>query len=555
MDDEIRLALAEALQTAATAKSIRTCSRWAAKRRVMGEPFPGKYSWKYHPWVRDIHDTQATYNYIMKAAQLGCTEVAINRAFYVLDQLKRDVLYVLPTALNASDFAKARFNVALRHSPYLEQMFTNTNAVNLKQTATNSLYIRGSRGDSNLKSIPVSELILDETDEMDMKQVWLALERLSGHLEKHVWALSTPTIPNWGIHKLFLTSTQEHYFFKAPCCGRRTELVWPDSIKICGETVTDPRCHESYLVCKECGATLNHRSKPEWLKGATWEPTAHNGNPDVRGFYINQLYSFTVTPGEIAVAYFRTFGDEAANKELHNSKLGVPFVGEGAQVTNAMIDECIGNHTAQDARPKLGGERTIVMGVDQGKMCHYVVMEFLVDRFGNDINVASKGKLLAFGKYYEEDWNVLDNLMREWQVLGCVIDADPQINEARRFARRFPRYVWLCRYRRGKTAKEIAISEQDTLSPMATVDRTNWMSAALGRFKTHRIILPRDISLEFRDHVKAPVRTYEPDESGNPQATFVSTAQDHLAHALVYAEIALPLAASVATGQDIESFL
>ena len=141
----------------------------------------------------------------------------------MLDQLKRDVLYVMPTSLNASDFSKARFSGALNLSPYLKNMFTDTNTVGLKSTGVNSLYIRGSRGDSNLKSIPVSELILDEVDEMDQKAIWLALERLSGQVHKHVVAISTPTIPKYGIHKLFLSSTQEHFFFPCPCCGKKTE--------------------------------------------------------------------------------------------------------------------------------------------------------------------------------------------------------------------------------------------------------------------------------------------------------------------------------------------
>ena len=169
----------------------------------MGEPFPGPYSWKYHPWVREMHDSSASFNYAMKSAQAGVTEVAINRALYVLDKLRRDVLYVLPTALNASDFSKARFATALALSHKLAEIFTDTNTINLKQAGANTLYIRGSRGDSNLKSIPVSELFLDEIDEMDQKQIWLALERLSGQVHKHVWGISTPTIPNYGIHKLY----------------------------------------------------------------------------------------------------------------------------------------------------------------------------------------------------------------------------------------------------------------------------------------------------------------------------------------------------------------
>lgn len=536
-------------------RTLTSCSRWSSRRRVMGSPFPGPYSWKYHPWVREILDSKAPFNYAMKGAQLGVTEVAINRALYVLDRLQRDVLYVLPTSLNASDFSKARFNAALNLSPYLKSIFCDTDTVNLKRTATNSLYIRGSRGDSNLKSIPVSDLILDEVDEMDQKQIWLALERLSGQLEKHVWAISTPTIPNYGIHKLFLTSTQEHFVFKCPHCGRRTELIWPDCIEIIGETVLDPRCAESFLKCKECKGRLEHADKPDWLFGAKWQPMNGQGNPDIRGFHVSQMYSFTVTPGELVVAYHRGQGDEAANKEFHNSKLGLPFLGDGAQITDDMLDRAVGNHTINDPRPLVGGQRIITMGVDQGKIGYISIVEWFLDRMDRDINTVARGKLIWFGKYGEEDWNYLGDLMREFQVLACFVDADPNINEARRFARKFHGFVWLTRYRRGTTAKEMSIENEED-APLAQVDRTNWLSCTLGRFKVQpsRMILPRDISLEYRDHLKNLVRTFEKDENGNYKMVYVNTGADHYSHSLCYADMALPMAASITSGENINKF-
>ena len=547
--------LKESIAAGLVGGSLTTCSRWASKRRVMGEPFPGPYSWKHHPWVRDMHDSKAAFNYAMKGAQLGVTEVAMNRAFYVLDVLKRDVLYVLPTATIASDFSKARFSVALKHSPYLANLFTDTNTVNLKQAGTTNLYIRGSRGDSNLVSIPVSELILDEVDRMDQKQIWLALERLSGQTRKCVWGVSTPTIPNKRIHLLYLTGTQEHFVFKCPRCSRWTELVWPDCIEIIGETVQDIRCHESFLKCKECKGRLDHEDKSQWLTDGVWKAFAENPNFDIRSFYINQLYSFTVTPGELVVAHFRGLGDEAAAQEFNNSKLGLPYIGEGAQVTDGQIEDAIGRHTMNDDRPRIGGQRLITLGVDQGKWNYWVVCEWFVDKLANDINVAAHCKVLAHGKFLEDDWNTLRELMREWQVLACVIDADPQINEARRFAKEFPGFVWLCRYRRGKVGKEISISEEDTDAPLATVDRTNWLTASLGRFRTQRVTLPADVSLEYREMMKALVRTYVKDEDGNHVATFAETGPDHFAHAFNYAEIALPLAASITTGEDVGKFL
>ena len=79
------------------------------------------------------------------------------------------------------------------------------------------------------------------------------------------------------------------------------------------------------------------------------------------------------------------------------------------------------------------------------------------------------------------------------------------------------------------------MSEEETGAPFATVDRTNWLSCTLGRFKSNppRILLPRDISLEYREHVKNLVRTYKKDETGNLAAEYVNTGADHFAHSLV----------------------
>jgi hypothetical protein len=195
------------------------------------------------------------------------------------------------------------------------------------------------------------------------------------------------------------------------------------------------------------------------------------------------------------------------------------------------------------------------MGVDQGKWNFATVCEFFVDRMENDINASALGRLLYFTKFTEEEWDRLDELMREWQVRACVIDADPNINDARRFARKYHGYVWLCRYRRGQAAKEVAVTEEDGGAPMVTCDRTNWLAATLGRFKTNRIEIPADISLEYREHLKALVRTYKKDDTNNSVATYVNVSDDHFCHSLNYCELALPFAASLSTGQSISKFL
>jgi len=559
MMEELRMHIAEGLQN----QSLTNCLRWAANRRVMAGDFAGTYSARYHPWVKEMHNSKAPFNYSMKGAQLGITEILINLAFYTIDMLGKDVLYVLPTSRNASDFSKSRFNTALKLSPYLDRIFTDTNSIEIKQAGANTLYIRGSRGDANLKSIPVAVLLLDELDEMSQRAVNLALTRLDGQLVKSVWGISTPTVPDFGIHKLYKDSTQENFVFKCPCCSRLTRLVWPDCVEIIGDGVHDLRCKESFLKCKECGGKLPQESKPEWLGKAKWEVGNQNGNTDIRGFTISQLYSFTVNAGELVTAHYKGFGDEAANVEFHNSKLGQPYIGDGAKVSEEDVEACIKGHSKEDPRPR-GGERIITMGVDQGKWNYVEVTEWFFDRYSSDLNVAATAKVLYETKFNEEDWDFLDEMMQEWQVQACVVDADPQIMEARRFARRFPGYVWLCRFRKGVAGKEISVSDDDNFSPIATVDRSNWFSAALGRFKTNRILLPRDVSLEYRNHIQVPIRTYVREgtveekrkrQTDNLVAKYISTGPDHYALARVYSEIALPFAASLTSGEDIEKFL
>jgi hypothetical protein len=526
--------------------SLTTCSRWATHRRVMGGDFSGQYSWKHHPWVKEMHDSWTPYTWIMKGAQLGVTEVAINRALYTIDKKKRDVLYLMPTQGAASDFSKSRLGPALSMSPYLNTVFTDTNAVNLKRAGNNCLYIRGTRGKDSLLSVPVSELIFDEVDRMDKEKLVQAFERLSGQMRKHVWGISTPTVPDHGIHKLHSDTTQEHFMFKCPHCGRLTELVWPDCVQICGEYATDPACKRSYLKCKECQMKLDHETKPEFLADAQWVPMAPNANKDFRGFHISQLYSFTVNPSELVIAHFEGLLNEYAAQEFYNSKLGLPYVAPGARVTEEMLCNSLRAHSMDDLRPDAtGGGRFITMGVDQGEVVsHIVICEWLFDRpIGLDLAESAICKVLWVGKFFGDNWDTLDRLMSEFQVQYVVVDADPDPTESRRFCRRFEERAARTRYRGGNEGNEVTMKDADSGAPMLQIDRTSWIGSTLGRFKVNppRIWLPHDIPDEFKQHIKNLTRKVEKNQMGDVVGVYITTGNgaDHYAHALVYSALAV----------------
>jgi hypothetical protein len=522
----------------------------------MGSPFAGPYTTKYHPWCKGMMDSTASWNMAQKGAQLGVSEIAINLAMFTIDVLKRDVLYALPSMRVATDFSKARFNGALQLSSYLKSIFHDANSVGLKMAGNNTLYIRGARGEANLKSIPVSCLIMDEIDEFPPESINLALTRLDGQINKTVWGLSTPTLPSFGINRLFQDTTQDHFFFNCPHCSRKTELIFPDCLEICGESVNDPDRHRSYLKCKECKHKLAHEAKPDFLSHGYWDATNPASDPDRRGFYINQLYSFTMKPSELSTFYLEGLSNEEAMNEFYNSRLGLPFIGVGATISDEHFEECRKPHLTNGPRPKTINDAIYTLGIDQGLWNYYTVYRWEVPRWGKGLSHTSRPTLVDRGKFHETEREAEHSrIMREWQISACVIDADPNTLDASRFALAYPGYVWMSRFRSGQIGKELASSAYAENVPLITADRNNWLSLTLGRFRTHGIDLPSDLGHEFKDHIKAIVRTYVRDNQGNFVTKYVSTKADHYALSACYAELALPCIGARETNQDISEFV
>lgn len=78
----------------------------------------------------------------------------------------------------------------------------------------------------------------------------------------------------------------------------------------------------------------------------------------------------------------------------------------------------------------------------------------------------------------------------------------------------------------------------------------------MGRFFSGRTELPNDLPRAFGEEVKNNIRVYKKDSEGHPFAAYSNFGKpDHYAHALNYAEMALPCAASVATNTNIGKFL
>jgi hypothetical protein len=535
-------------------KTVTTAARWALAYRIMGPPFPGKWTFTYHPWLEELHTCQADTIIGQKAAQMGYTEAALNKTFKAIDVDSVSVLYVLPASHpDANDFSTSRFDPAVEMGPHLHDLFTDVKNIGHKRAGNANLYIRGSRSRSQLKSIPVGLVILDEKDEMVQENIPMIFERMSGQLEKQSFQISTPTIDNFGINADFKISTQHQYHFKCPACSRFTHLIFPECLIVTAESITDPKIKDSHIICKECKTLLKHEQKIEFLskRNAKWIPTYPDR--DVFGYHISQLYSMTVSPSAIAKSFLKAQSNPADEQEFYNSKLGITHVVEGARITDQNILDCTGQHRKKITTQKDG---LLTMGVDVGKWLHFEIDQwfFNSDDLQTDLSLASTCKLINEGKVL--DFEKLDELMRRFAISFCVIDANPEKRKALEFAQRWPGKVKLCYYGNNIVAsKQITIHAEEERT--ITVDRTSWLDMRFSRYHRKKIILPIDLSVEYKDHIKALVRVYQKDKDGNPIGRYIKSEHDddHFAHAGNYAEIALPLAASLAINYNIGRIL
>lgn len=515
--------------------TLRKASTWAEKC----VPF---FSFNQHPWAYELVNFEGPIGVARKGAQLGFTvALGLVKSLHTLDQKKKDVLYVLPTADEAMDFSDSRFDPILNSSDYVNAMFTNTKNKGLKQTGLNTLYLRGSRSESKIRSIPVYLIVADEYDIFTKKSILMLRERMSGQEEKQFLAPSTPSLPDKGVDELYNLSNKSQYTFKCPRCARFIILKYPDSLIITGDSIVDPALRKSHLICTECKGTLPHGDKINFLKNrahggtAFWQYSIRDR--EITGWHMGQLYSFTVSPKEIAQAAIEASMDPVADQQFHNNKLGLPHVVKGAKVTEDDIKACRANYLLSNHKKATDG--LYIMGVDQGGTNYIEIDKVVFNRQSNDLNAAATILPVYINK--EESFDTLCELMQLYKVKVCVIDAMPETRKAYEFASKFPGQVFLCYFGNNVKTKEIRQSEGAKYAEISkTVDRTLWFDTALNRFKTQSITIPFDCPQEYINHILVPVKIPERDRDNNLTGRYDSREkEDHFALSRVYAEIGL----------------
>ena len=418
-------------------------SVWAEKHRFMNQ---APWSFKGYEFLRDIHDDMSPEIVVEKAAQLGFTEMAQNRLVHAID-FQTDSMVVFPSDDDAKRHSKARFKALLDTSPYIKSIFREVDAVDVKRSMDTALYFEGSNSGSALYSVPVGFLVVDEVDRCEQDALAAADHRLDGHKDAISLAISTPTIPDYGVSARYKLSDRKKWHvdcpvygcdWRGPLVGEGPELeTWPViTWKGYPSLPKDPEewgpvSRTARICCPTCGHAFSEPERLEAVAKGRW--IAENPESMISGYSINQLCSSTQTPAKIVYRYFKAFFDlnPAKLRQYVNQVLGKPFLGAGEAITKEMVQALT---VPAVARESFG----MCLGADPGKVIHAAQGE-------RDEN----GKLIVRRFLELPDWDALENLIRYEGIQRAVVDRYPEPAKTEELCEAFPTVVYRAEHPEG----------------------------------------------------------------------------------------------------------
>ena len=152
------------------------------------------------------------------ASQMGKTLPTIYHELHhlIYGLYPQGSMFIFPTAGLVQRFSQSRWTPLINDNKCLWAYISTTDTIELKRVGKSNLYFVGAKvlqriageqkSSAALKSEPVDSLNFDEFDEIDPSMAVLALDRI-GHSEiKNESYTSTPSIPDFGIDKMYCIS-------------------------------------------------------------------------------------------------------------------------------------------------------------------------------------------------------------------------------------------------------------------------------------------------------------------------------------------------------------
>ncbi len=463
-------------------------------------------------YLIQIYQDQHPKLIFMKAGQMGLSERGISEAIWVPEQLGKNVLYVFPAQSQLQDFVQARLDPVLAMSEYLDERIGESGdkpvlKVGLKRIGKGHLYLRGSQNEKQIITVDADMIILDERDRFIQENVPYIDKRLLASDLKWRREISTPTLPEYGIHEAYLNSDQR--IWEIPCrkCGHWQELDFFKNIDF----------RKKLVRCLKCKKPLHRQDDGRWKLLMPGRST--------HGYKINGIYNPARTVAELIEIYRQAkISGFSALQQFYNQVLGLPYEVIGQSLQIAELNACKKNYTIP-----IVSRANIYAGADVGvKYIHVIVLQKLEDEKMRVLYAGTVTKF--FGKM-----DSLEAIMNTYGVKKMVVDKKPETKKVKELIEMFPDKIYAATYPNMKFSVQEYIKWDDIKYEVA-LDRTISLDYLISDIHNQKIELPQNIeSIEnFYNQMRSSVRVMDKGDT----ARWVAKAADHYLHTMNYARVA-----------------
>jgi phage terminase large subunit GpA-like protein len=421
--------------------------------RNQGTANEGFYDVSVTPYMAEplqkMCDEETRRVVLMTGAQVGKTQAECVAMAYRLLFEPSPMMLVMPAKEEAQEYSETRLKPTLTDSPALQCLIPQDRRKNFGKANMHLngslVHIRGAGSASQLASVPVRTMVLDETDKYPVtftregSPITLIEQRMKTYAgrEKMIMA-STPTIESGTINQQFLLGDRREYWIPCPKCGNRQPITFKDVTFANDENALPATISKSArLKCRACGYLMTTSQKNEAVKRGEWLAMCDASRAGFVSYHLQSIASPWVSL-EYLVEAFITAKRKGANdiQTFVNSELAEPWKeeGEGLQGTRLQALEADYEEGGHFVNNDEISTRARFAGVDVQK--DYLVLVIREFALGGASGLVLARRISGFVE--------LDELCEEYGVTLCCIDArfrtDEVVSACVNFADMLPCY-------------------------------------------------------------------------------------------------------------------
>lgn len=478
------------------------------------------------PFLKAIYNDLSPNQVFLKPPQIGATVMNTLKSLWVAKNLRRQIIYTLPTQGDVQDMVGGSFNRIIAQNPILLDWVKDHDTIEQKGVGDSMIFYRGTFTSKQAMMVPSGLNIHDEVDASDPQVITQYETRLQAQEDGGWrWYFSHPSLAGHGVDVYWQMSDKKEWHITCPHCTTEQVMSWPDNIDLTRQ------CY----ICSQCKEDLPDDSRIHgvWKNkdGVVWTGEIA-GDYQFSGWHVSQLMLWNKSAKDIITAYHDPLKDQ---QYFWNYVLGYPYIGSDDRIDpKVVLRNCVDMVNEQEGRT--------IIGADTGHGIHYVLMNrqgvFYYDH-AKEISASTT------------PYDVIRGHLKKFPKSIAIFDQGGDLIGVRQLQQEYPGRVFLCFYNKDKKTVDMVDWGTDDEYWKVRVDRNRMMTLVVEQLRdTGRIRLngTSDEWSEFASHFgnlyREKIVVHEQkgkdDRSlyGN-EYVWKRNGPDHYAHALLYAIVGL----------------